>query len=703
MRLSTLLSVGIAAALGTAGAAVAAELTPAKIAAATEAIDATAIVANDKATKNWPSYGLNYAENRFSKLRLITTGNADQLGLAWSYSLNSTRGVEATPIVIDGVMYVTASWSVVHALDARTGKAIWTYDPKVPRDYAYKGCCDVVNRGVAVWKGKVFVATYDGRLVAINAANGEKIWEVDTIENRTMSYTITGAPRVYKGKVVIGNGGAEYGVRGYISAYDAETGKQSWRWYSVPGDPSKPFEDDSMARAAMTWDPKGEYWKAGGGGTMWDAMAYDAETGIMYVGTGNGAPWNRDLRSPGGGDNLYLSSIVALDAETGKYVCHYQEVPGDNWDYTATQHIILADLLIDGKMRKTMLHAPKSGFFYVVDRTNCGFISAEPFVKTTWAKAYDANGRPIEDPRARDPKVKFEVTPSPYGAHNWHPMSYSPQTGLVYIPAQGVPLLLEQDSAEAWKFNANLPGRPHSNLGWNLGWLVSATPPGEKPFGTLIAWDPVKQKEVWRQQYISPWNGGTLATAGNLVFQGSADGRFIAYDATTGATVWQTPVGSGVVAAPSTYEVDGDQYVTVLAGWGGVYGITQRHTDRVGPGTVYTFKVGGKAEMPAFVNADPGKLVKGVAYKKEDYPEGAALYIANCVFCHGVPAVDNGGNVANLGYADKTTIEQLKEIVLSDAFVAAGLPSFEGKLTEAEIEKTGAYIQGTADAVAGAK
>ncbi len=703
MKLATLFSVGIAFALGAVGAATASELTPEKIAAATKAIDGAAIVSNDKSTKNWPSYGLNYAESRFSKLQQINTGNAPQLGLAWSYDLKSTRGVEATPVVIDGVMYVTASWSVVHALDARTGKAIWTYDPKVPRGYAYKGCCDVVNRGVAVWKGKVFVATYDGRLVALDAASGEKVWEVDTIENREMAYTITGAPRVYKGKVVIGNGGAEYGVRGYLTAYDAETGTQAWRWYSVPGDPSKPHEDASMARAALTWDPKGEYWKAGGGGTMWDAMAYDEETGIMYVGTGNGSPWNRDLRSPGGGDNLYLSSLVALNAETGEYVCHYQEVPGDNWDYTATQHIILADLVIDGKLRKTMLHAPKSGFFYVVDRTDCGFISAEPFVKTTWAKAYDANGRPIEDPRARDPKVKFEVTPSPYGAHNWHPMSYSPQTGLVYIPAQGVPLLLEQDSPEAWSFNANLPGRPHSNLGWNLGWLVSATPPGERPFGTLIAWDPVKQKEVWRQQYVAPWNGGTLATAGNLVFQGSADGRFIAYDATTGATIWQTPVGSGVVAAPSTYEVDGQQFVSVLAGWGGVYGITQRHTDRVGPGTVYTFKVGGEAKMPSFVNADAGKLVKGVAYNKDDYAAGAALYIANCVFCHGVPAVNNGGNVPNLGYAEKTTIEQLEQILLSDALAEAGMPSFKGRLDAAEIKKISAFIQGTADAVAGAK
>ena len=672
---------------------------PAAIAAATGAIDTAAIVANAESTRNWPSYGLDYSETRFSRLAQINTSNAAELGLAWSYDLESVRGVEATPLVVDGVMYVTGSWSIVHAIDAVTGEGLWVYDPEVPKDYAYKGCCDVVNRGVAVYEGKVYVATYDGFLVALDAATGEVAWRVDTIENRELSYTITGAPRVYNGKVMIGNGGAEYGVRGYLTAYGAASGEQAWRWYSVPGDPAKPYEGPEMARAALTWDPSGEYWKAGGGGTMWDSMAYDDETGIMYVGTGNGSPWNRDLRSPGGGDNLYLSSLVALNAETGEYICHYQEVPGDNWDYTATQHIILADLMIDGRERKVMLHAPKSGFFYVVDRTDCGFISAEPFVQTTWATGYDANGRPIEDPRARNPGETFEVEPSPYGAHNWHPMSYSPQTGLVYIPAQGIPLVLDQDSRDAWSFNANLPGRPHSNLGWNLGWLVSATPPSGRPFGHLLAWDPVEQKEVWRQQYISPWNGGTLATAGNLVFQGSADGRFLAYDATTGATVWQTPVGSGIVAAPATFEVGGVQYVSVAAGWGGVYGITQKHSDRVGPGRVYTFRVGGDAEMPEFVQADPGALLEGVAYNPEHYGEGAAIYIANCVFCHGVPGVDGGGNLPNLGYAPTEVIAGLKDILHSAAYEDRGMPNFEGKLSEEEIAKITAFIQGTADAV----
>lgn len=698
MHISRISGLAFVALAGFGLSATAQTLTQDAIAASTGAVNAAAL-ANPGG--NWLSHGLDYAETRHSKLTQITAENADQLGLAWSYDLESKRGVEATPIVVDGVMYVTASWSVVHALNAVTGEELWVYDPQVPRDFASKGCCDVVNRGVAVWEGQVFVATFDGRLVALDAATGDVAWEVDTIENRDLSYTITGAPRVYNGKVIIGNGGAEYGVRGYLTAYDAASGDEVWRWYSVPGDPDQPYEGPDQARAALTWDPAGEYWKAGGGGTMWDSMAYDPELNLMYVGTGNGSPWNRDIRSPGGGDNLYLSSIVALDPDTGEYKCHYQEVPGDNWDYTATQHIILADLEIEGQMRKVMLHAPKSGFFYVVDRTDCGFISAEPFVQTTWATSYDANGRPVEDPRARAGDATFEVIPSPYGAHNWHPMSFNPDTGLVYIPAQGVPLVLEQDSRDAWSFNANLPGRPHSNLGWNLGWLVSATPPEGRPFGHLLAWDPVAQKEVWRQQYVSPWNGGTLSTAGNLVFQGSADGRFIAYDATTGATVWQTPVGNGIVAAPSTFEVDGTQYVTIAAGWGGVYGITAKATDVIGTGTVYTFKVGGEAPMPDFVQPTEKALVQGVAYNPEHYGEGAAIYIANCVFCHGVPGVDGGGNVPNLGYSDASKIEDLGDILFSAAYAEDGMPDFTGKLNADEVARITAFIQGTADAVAG--
>ncbi|MBB1092330.1 PQQ-dependent dehydrogenase, methanol/ethanol family [Rhodopseudomonas palustris] len=667
------------------------------IRAVTGAIDSAAIVANAKTTNDWPSYGLDYAETRFSKLDQINADNVKSLSLQWSYSLGSDRGVEATPVVVDGIMYVTASWSVVHAVDTRTGKKLWTYDPGVDRSKGYRGCCDVVNRGVALYKGKVFVGAYDGRLIALDAASGAKVWEKDTLIDHEHSYTITGAPRVFNGKVVIGNGGAEYGVRGYVTAYDAETGNQAWRWFTVPGDPSKPFEDASMEAAAKTWDPAGKWWINGGGGTAWDTITFDPDLNMVYIGTGNGSPWNRSLRSPAGGDNLYLGSIVALNADTGKYVWHYQETPGDNWDYTSTQPMILADLTIDGQPRKVVLHAPKNGFFFVIDRTNGKFISAKNFVDVNWATGYDAGGRPIEAPEARSPDKSFDSIPGPYGAHNWHPMSFNPQTGLVYLPAQGVPInltgekALTQNKMEPFKFG--------STTGWNVGFALNATPPKNLPFGRLLAWDPVQQKEVWRAEYVAPWNGGTLTTAGNLVFQGTADGRFVAYNAKTGEKLWQSPLGTGAVAAPATYMVDGVQYVSIAVGWGGVFGISQRATETEAPGTVYTFAVGGKAPMPEFAKYQMGNLLTGIEYDPKDVPEGTAIYVAACATCHGVPGVDRGGNVKNLGYSTTEKIGHLKDIVFKGPFRDKGMPDFTGKLTEADVVKIQAFIQGTADAI----
>jgi quinohemoprotein ethanol dehydrogenase len=671
--------------------------TPDHIKAVTSAIDSAAITANTATSKDWPTYGLDYAETRFSKLNQITAENVKDIGLMWTYNLESIRGVEATPLVVDGIMYVSAPWSVVHAVDTRTGKRLWTFDPGVDREKGYRGCCDVVNRGVALYKGKVFVGAYDGRLVALDAATGTKVWEKDTVIDRKMSYTITGAPRVFNGKVVIGNGGAEYGVRGYVTAYDAETGNQAWRWFTVPGDPAKPFEDDSMAAAAKTWDPAGKYWVNGGGGSAWDTITFDPDLNMVYIGTGNGSPWNRNLRSPGGGDNLYLGSIVALNADTGKYLWHYQETPGDNWDYTSTQPMILADLTIDGAPRKVVLHAPKNGFFFVIDRTNGKFISAKNFVDVNWATGYDASGRPIEVPEARSPDRSFDSIPGPFGAHNWHPMSFNPQTGLVYLPAQGVPLNLTGEKTLV----QNAPGSNKfgGTTGWNVGFSLNAEPPKNPPFGRLIAWDPVKQKEAWRAEYIAPWNGGTLTTAGNLVFQGTADGRFIAYNAKTGEKLWETPVGTGVVAAPATYMVDGVQYVSVAVGWGGVFGITQRATDREAPGTVYTFAIGGKAPLPAFTKYQIGNLLTGVKYDPAHVPEGTSIYVNACATCHGVPGVDKGGNVPNLGYVSTETITNLKDIVFNGPFKDKGMPDFTGKLTEADVVKIQAFIQGTADAI----
>jgi quinohemoprotein ethanol dehydrogenase len=687
---------------GTIGGAFAQSATAPKgsaehIRAATGKVDGAAIQANARASRDWLSYGLDYAETRFSRLRQINADNVKVLGLAWSYNLESTRGVEATPLVVDGIMYVTASWSVVHAVDARTGKRLWTYDPKVPKEAGYKGCCDVVNRGVALHKGKVYVGAYDGRLIALDAATGNVAWEKDTIIDRSRPYTITGAPRVFKGKVIIGNGGSEYGVRGYITAYDAETGAQKWRWYTVPGDPAKPFEDASMARAAKTWDPSGKYWEAGGGGTVWDTMSFDPELNLMYIGTGNGSPWAQSKRSPSGGDNLFLASIVALNPDTGKYVWHYQETPGDNWDYTSTQPMILADLKMDGKTRKVILHAPKNGFFFVIDRTNGRLISAKNFVDVNWTTGYDQEGRPVETPEARVVDRPREIIPSPYGARNWHPMSFNPQTGLAYMPVQGVPVNLMDN--RNWKMGGNTPGEPHGGLGWNLAMYANVEPPKSKPFGRLVAWDPVRQKEAWHHEHVSPWNGGTLTTAGNLVFQGTADGRFVAYNATTGEKLWETATGTGVVAGPVTYMVDGRQYVSIAVGWGGVYGVMHRATDRKGPGTVYTFAIGSGAPAPTFVAYQQGSLVQGVKYDPAHVKEGTLLYVSNCVFCHGVPGVDRGGNIKNLGYSSSDAITHLDKWVFKGQSMDDGMPDFTGKLTAEQVEKIKAFIQGTADAI----
>ncbi|WP_085971380.1 PQQ-dependent dehydrogenase, methanol/ethanol family [Bradyrhizobium japonicum] len=668
---------------------------PDRIKATISRVDSDFIEANTKTSRNWPTVGLDYAETRFSKLNQINTDNVRDLGLVWSYNLESSRGIEATPLVVDGIMYQSAPWNVVHAIDARTGTKIWSFDPGVDRSKTYRGCCDAVSRGLALYKGKVFVAAYDGRLIALDATTGAKLWETDTLIDHEHSYTITGAPRVFNGKVVIGQSGAEYGVRGYVTAYDSETGHQLWRWFTVPGDPSKPFEDASMEAAAKTWDPSGKYWINGGGGAPWDSITFDPDLNMVYVGTGNGGPWNRKLRSPSGGDNLYLGSIVALNADTGRYIWHYQETPGDNWDYTSTQPMILADIKIDGAPRKVILHAPKNGFFFVIDRTNGKFISAKNFVDVNWATGYDANGRPIELPAARDAD-QYESIPGPDGAHNWQPMSFNPLTGLVYLPAQHIPVNLSPE--KSFVQNAAAPGKLGGLLGGNIGFVFN--PPKSAPFGRLLAWDPVHQKEVWRVEHVSPWNGGTLTTAGNLVFQGTADGRFVAYDAASGTKLWEMPTGTGAVAAAATYMVDDRQYISIAVGWGGSYGLTHRATEYQNPGTIYTYALGGTAKLPAFVKYQTDGLLQGVKYDPKDIREGGEIYVAAaCVACHGVPGVGRGGNIINLGYVSAEEITSLRHILFHGPFRDQGMPDFSGKLTEGDVVKLQAFIQGTVDAI----
>ena len=669
-----------------------------------DAVDTAAIIANDKGDKEWLSYGLNYGETRFSELASITTENVGKLGLAWSYDLESISGRRSyAAIVIDGVMYVTGSWSIVHALDAVTGReAVGLRPRRRPQLGATRAAVMSSTAGVAAVRGQAVRRRLRRvppryRREDRQAASGRSTPSPKAARKAAL-IRLPVHPRAVKGKVMIGNGGAEYGVRGYVTAYDVKTGDQAWRFYTVPN-PGDKQENAALEKAVQTWDPKGSWKEAGGGGTVWDAMAYDPELNLFYIGVGNGSPWNAKMRSPAGGDNLYLSSIVALNPDNGEYVWHYQGTPSDNWDYTHTQHIIVATLPIDGKPRKVVMQAPKNGFFYVLDAATGEFISAKNFVPVSWATGYDDNGRPIETPEARNTsegKV-FETIPSAYGAHNWHPMSFNPQTGLVYLPAQHVPLTVTDDPK--WALNKAQSGTTMSGLGWNLGFLFDVKPPKAAPMGKLIAWDPVQQKEVWSVNHPAPWNAGTLTTAGNLVFQGTAHGTFAAYNAKSGEKLWETPVTSGVVAPSMTFERDGVQYISLAVGWGGVFGEMIRAAPNVTPGKLLTFKVGGAAQLPEVVAATRLKLIepKTVAYTEQDVQAGVGHYIANCMFCHGLPAVHNGGNIPNLAYSTEETVKNATKWVLEGASVDKGMPSFKDKLNEEQVTDIMGFVQFMAD------
>ncbi|MBF8300320.1 MAG: PQQ-dependent dehydrogenase, methanol/ethanol family, partial [Acidobacteria bacterium] len=539
------------------------------------AVTTARLTAADAEPGEWMSHGRTYGEQRFSPLDGITTETVGKLGLAWFADLDSRRGQEATPLVVDGVLYVSTAWSRVKAYDAATGTPLWTYDPEVPGEWAVNACCDVVNRGVAVWEGKVFVGSFDGRLIALDAATGRELWDVNTID-RTKPYTITGAPRVVKGKVLIGNGGAEFGVRGYLSAYDAETGTLAWRFHTVPGNPADGFESPALEMAAKTWS--GEWWRLGGGGTVWDSLAYDPELDLLYVGVGNGSPWNHLIRSEGKGDNLFLASIVALDPDDGSYVWHYQTTPGETWDHTATQHMIVADLGLDGAVRRVVMQAPKNGFFYVLDAKTGKLISAEKFTDISWATHVDMKtGRPVETPGARFYRTgrPFASLQNPNGAHTWHPMSFSPDTGFVYIPVHRGNYTFTHDAAFT-------PSPLTTNLG--IRRAVAPADPGVRAAATqatlasvggrLIAWDPVRQREVWSVEREGAANGGALSTAGGLVFQGTGTGELVALDARTGTRRWSARTQTGVIAAPISYMVDGVQYVAITVGTGGSWAMS---------------------------------------------------------------------------------------------------------------------------------
>jgi quinohemoprotein ethanol dehydrogenase len=644
---------------------------------------------------NWLTTGRTYADQRYSPLTQINTSTIGKLGLAWHDDFDTDRGQEATPVEVDGVLYTTTSWSKVFAFDARNGKLLWSYDPKVDGKRGFLACCDVVNRGVAVWKGKVYAAALDGRLTALDAKTGTVAWTTMTVDPGK-SYTITGAPRVVRGKVLIGNGGSEYGVRGYLSAYDAQTGKRVWRFYTTPnprGQADGAASDAPLAaKAAKTWG--GKIPASGGGGTVWESITYDPQLKLIYFGTGNGSPWNAIHRSDGKSDNLFLSSIVAVDADTGKYAWHYQTTPDDTWDFDATQHLMLADLKIDGRLRKVVMQANKNGFFYVLDRANGQLISAKAFVPMTWASGMDAKtGRPIEADGARYKEKVAVITPSPSGAHNWQPMAFDPKQGLVFIPAMETGFPFGDDP----KFKYRADG-----ANFALDMLLLALPDERAQRaaikasmkGELLAWDPVRQEARWSTPHAYYWNGGVLATAGDLVFQGDAEGIFAAYDSRTGKQVWRYDAGAGVVAGASTYAIDGQQYVAVMVGYGGTGPLFQHWAlpDRPRlPGRLLVFKIGGTDVAPAFPKQAPRTLDVASLASTGDATAGKLLFHQNCVVCHSSNA--SGRYLPDLQTSPMiTSAAAFRTVVLDGALSSNGMVSFARFLTPDQAEAIRAYI-----------
>jgi quinohemoprotein ethanol dehydrogenase len=636
----------------------------------------------------------------YSSLADVNRTNVGRLGLAWEFDAfvvrgGIHRGAESTPIVIDGIMYFTGPWSVVYAVDAREGRLLWQYDPEVKGEFARHACCDAVNRGVAVQNGVVYLATLDGYLVALNAKTGKPVWKVDTIVDRSRSVTITGVPQVAGSRVVIGNAGAEMGARGYASAFDRETGKLAWRLYTVPGDPSKGDESPEIAAARKTWSARSR-WDLGGGGNPWGWFAYDAATNLVFLGTGNGMPQPIWTRSPGGGDNLYVASILAVNADTGRLKWHYQTTPGDSWDYDATQNFILEDLTLGGRSRKVLMQASKNGFFYILDRGSGELLAADKFTKVTWADRVDIkSGRPLVAAQADFSQSAKFIWPSQAGGHNWQPMAFSEKTKLVYIPTLEAPmkyLMMPQ------------PYQPYSVIqGEEADWpwdSESGHEPHRQPKPTyrtvLKAWDPIKGAAVWTSQPMPFWGGGVLATGGDLIVQGAPDGFLTFYDAKTGTVLHRINVGTGIMAAPMTYSLNGRQYISVLAGMGGALG-TEFPAGAIGKEResnerllVFTLG-GGPVSLPPErkpVQREPAAVqYQGSASSVE---RGEQLFTVNCGVCHGhAGAIGIYPDLFNMPAAVHAAFDQ---IVLDGTFSYAGMASFSDVLSRQDVKDVHAFL-----------
>ncbi|HTV33574.1 MAG TPA: PQQ-dependent dehydrogenase, methanol/ethanol family [Methylocella sp.] len=668
--------------------------------------------------QNWLTLGRDQNQTYYSPLAEIDTSNVSRLGFAWAYDLGTARGQEATPLVIDGIMYTSGTWGYVYAINAATGKELWKFDPQADPRAARNPCCDLVNRGVAIWKGKVFVASVDGCLHALDAKTGKEVWHADTIVDHKLPYSSTGAVYIAGDLAVIGNSGADMdkgGVRGYVSAYDVQTGKLAWRFYTVPGTrPRQGPEDQAMVLAAKTWNPRrSPLFK--GGGTAWDGFVYDPEFNLIYFGTANPAPY--DLRQIGGNskDALFTDSIIALHADTGRLAWYYQTTPGDQWDFDAVQKLILADIKIGSDTRTVIMQANKNGFFYVLDRQTGELISAKNFTFVNWASGIDIKtGRPRLTKEANwysGPKI---VYPSWAGGHSWQPMSFNPVTGLVYIPAI--------DAPSVWVDLLHNGGRIRfiNSFFTTIGVFPDKTydPEALEPYygplpsrktlkatrqvvllrELIRAWDPIAGKTVWEHETTSGvrgYDGGVMSTAGNLVFQGRGNGELWVYAADTGKVLKIIQTGSHIMAGPVTFAVGGIQYVAIQVGYGGTgMGVgpippTSAALKYENVNRIITFKLDGSdVPKPKIRNEEAFPKPPVEKASVAEIMAGETKFIEQCSRCHTL-----GPNITpDLRRMPQEVHDQFADILLGGVFATGGMESFADILSEKDVENIHAYL-----------